>query len=120
MILRILVWIWALILLAVSLMPGDDLPELNIWQVDKVFHVLFYLIFVVLMRLGYPGAGNKRSLIIFFLIAVFYGLMIEVLQENFVKNRYFDIYDIGANAVGAAIALIIVKQKRIKTWLARY
>lgn len=95
-------------------MPGDELPDLNIWQVDKVFHVFFYLIFVVLMRLGYPGAGNKRSLIIYFLIAVFYGVMIEVLQGSFVENRYFDIYDIGANAVGAALALIIVKRKTLE------
>ena len=49
---------------------------------------------------------NHHLLIVLF--AVFYGIVIEVLQNLLTKNRQADFYDAVANTLGAVVGFICV------------
>lgn len=77
---------------------------------DKTVHFVFYFVFVVLWALSFSGQySDKRKLrLSVFLAAVLYGILIEVCQEMFTKNRSADIADVLANTTGAATAVLIL------------
>lgn len=102
---------WASLILILSLLPGEDLPEINLWEFDKLAHAIFYAILsfstIAALRKQYPDWKN-RFLSIFFAIAlcIFFGLCIEVIQGTFLESRFFDIYDLVANFIGCLLGVI--------------
>lgn len=75
---------------------------------DKTVHFAFYFVFVVLWALSFSGHySDKRKLRLSVLLAaVLYGILIEICQGLFTKNRSADIVDILANTAGAATAVL--------------
>jgi len=102
--------VWLLLITLVSLRPGDKLPQIDLWQIDKIAHLGFYLIFVVLLRFGSKDDGGFFTSFSFLLLSAIHGVAIELLQENFVELRRFDIYDIVADVAGAILGLIIPRK----------
>lgn len=61
-----------------------------------------------------PLKNNKHSVLLFISIAVLffiYGIAIEFIQRDFVKNRSFDLGDIIADTIGCFLALVVVIKK---------
>lgn len=75
---------------------------------DKVVHFLFYFIFVLLWYYA-----TKNSVVKIFLIAVAYGILMEILQ-SFTKTRSADYTDAIANTLGALTAMIYITNKKTK------
>lgn len=104
--------IWVIITLYLSLTPGDELPEINLWQFDKVLHFGFYALMSVFARWSWFQQYNlhklrlKVKIILFAAISIF-SIVIEILQGELINGRYFDIFDILANLLGTIIGLII-------------
>lgn len=73
---------------------------------DKVVHFLFYFIFVFLWY-----HATKYSIIKIFLIAVTYGILMEILQ-SFTKTRSCDYTDAIANTLGAICSVLFIKNKK--------
>lgn len=69
---------------------------------DKIVHFTFYF---VANYLFLKSKFSKKYLIS--LVLIFYGIIIEVFQENFTKSRHFDFYDILANSLGVILALML-------------
>lgn len=100
---------WAIFILILSLLPGRDLPEISIWQIDKVIHFLFYFILVFLLYLaGKDEKIDPRNLFRFWMIASLYGFLIECMQGLFMADRFFDPFDEIANSIGSLIAALIL------------
>jgi VanZ family protein len=78
---------------------------------DKYVHLTFYFIFTVLwyltFRLRYIVSGAKIRLTIF-LIAVVFGILIELAQEFFTTDRSADVNDALANSTGSALAVLVL------------
>ena len=82
-------------------MPGSALPKdtwftrvhFDKWAHAGVFAVLLFLCF----------SAFRISRILLFVLAVLYGIGVEIIQKNWVLNRDFDLYDVLADAAGALI-----------------
>lgn len=105
--------LWAILIFIASSLPGKDLPDVPIWQVDKIFHILFYGILYLLTSNGYNRQKNdkrnypSRKEIYTFVVTIGYGFFIEIYQGLFLIDRHFDIFDVLANTIGAIIGLTV-------------
>jgi len=96
---------WALIILVVSVIPGEDLPSLSIWEPDKVMHALVYGILCYL--LAFSIAKNrfipKQTILYAIVLCILYGFVIELIQL-LLPTRSFDLLDAVANSTGCLLA----------------
>lgn len=103
-------------LTTVSLMHLGKLPDMNISFADKVFHFLAYGLFTLLwFWVFYYKFENSffKAVGLAFLLAISFGMLIEVLQGTLTTKRAFDLYDALANSLGALLmsSLILIKQR---------
>ena len=116
--------IWMLFILVASLISGNKLPSISISHIDKIGHLVCYAILAFLL-LGtfrrarfFPTINNdnhkdtkpfKTPLNYTLIIAISYGVIIEILQGTLFLHRNFEIPDIIANIIGAFIGIISYK-----------
>jgi len=85
-------------LTAISLTPLDSLNLPNFSYADKIVHFFLYFFLTIFWLLAYPNLWNKR--IRFIVIVIFWGVLIEFIQEYFIPTRFGDFYDALANSLG--------------------
>lgn len=108
--------LWALIILVVSVIPGEDLPSLSIWEPDKVMHAFVYGVLTALIYITRPQNAVFIKKLVFqaILLCILYGFFIELIQLV-LPTRKFDILDALANTVGCFIAgalILLISRKR--------
>jgi VanZ family protein len=98
-------------------LPGSALPKEDwlseIWF-DKWVHIG---IFITLLWLWCRALKLERSLayIIAIVVAVAYGLSIEIIQDRLVTNRSFDLGDLLADFIGSMFGVWLwVRRKKNK------
>src|SRR5690606_6972450 len=101
---------WLGIILILSFLPGDQLPKIDLgfFKVDLFVHLFFYFVLTFLMLNAFEKK-NEPFLMLFVYISVitiFIGFFVEIIQGNYIKNRFFDKNDIFANAIGTLIGLL--------------
>ncbi|MDD3459584.1 MAG: VanZ family protein [Weeksellaceae bacterium] len=114
---KILFCAYTLMLFTVTLLPvGVIQSESNEWLMhfdfknqDKVFHILLFFGFALLLR--FSGFVQKNSLII--LLPILTGILIEILQHLMGLGRTFDIYDIISNSLGVLLAFCLLSVKNL-------
>jgi VanZ family protein len=88
---------------------------IRIPHIDKITHFVFYCVFVVLGTLFLKEKTittfqlNKTVLRIL-LIAILYGIVIEVLQHIMPYDRAAEILDVLANTIGAIFGGLLIKK----------
>lgn len=93
-------------------MSIGKIPSLGTSFDDKIGHFGAYFIFT-LMVLNYLKSLHVESALFYaFIIAVFYGFLIELLQKYLTTGREYDIYDALANGFGAVIAVLFISTYR--------
>lgn len=92
-----------LILIAV-LIPGSNIPDVNLVGVDKIVHICMFSAWAVAMRFDFPGI--KPWLV--FILGMLFSLFTEVVQL-FAEGRSFDLYDMVSDAVGLVVGLLLAK-----------
>ncbi|MGB0976650.1 MAG: VanZ family protein [Prolixibacteraceae bacterium] len=98
--------LWLSIIFYGCLLPSNDIPKVRIPNIDKIVHLCFYVGFTYLLR----GATIKKLKAIYVLIiALGFGIGIEVLQQLLPVNRSASIADVAANTIGAIIGLVLFK-----------
>ncbi|MDX1462120.1 MAG: VanZ family protein [Marinirhabdus sp.] len=92
------------------LLPGKDLPPTDL-PLDKVVHVFLHagLLFLWLSYVNtiQTLTSIRKKAIFSFAACLAYGIVIEVLQENFVPLRYADVWDIAANGTGLILGGLV-------------
>jgi len=96
---------WTVLITVLSLISFERTPSfmLQLPFKDKLVHFIFYFVFVVLWCFGL----HKTDKIKILLIAVVYGIIIEILQYVLTENRTADFYDVLANSLGAFLAFFV-------------
>lgn len=101
-------------------MNSKGLPSIGIGfkGFDKVVHVFLHFVFAVLWS-GYITTRGKyeiKQACQVVLASLLYGVAIEIGQAFFTTTRKADIADVGANTLGAILAIVLwlSAQKRIK------
>ncbi|MHC1703425.1 MAG: VanZ family protein [Tenuifilaceae bacterium] len=110
--------VWAIVILILCGMPGDDLNKvkfIDIPHLDKIVHGFLYFVFTLLLisennsQKAYYET-TMSSIIIAAIIALSYGMLIEVLQKILFINRGAEILDMVANTIGFLVAVIFYRQ----------
>ncbi|HRE76204.1 MAG TPA: VanZ family protein [Flavobacterium sp.] len=100
---------WIVFITTLSLVSLNGLPKISPKNGDKYVHFIFYFILTLLLILNFVDkVGVKRSLVISFVIAVFYGIIIEILQGVLTENRKPEFADALVNSFGSLVATIVV------------
>ena len=106
-----LMYFWALLILFVSVIPGEALPSISIWEPDKVMHATVYGILTFLLfrtiKIRSLTYSLKKSALTAFILCIFYGFIIELIQLM-LPDRKFDLFDALANSIGCFITLACI------------
>ena len=107
--------IWTVLITVASLVSSSAIPKVNLLWNDKIVHFLFYFFFVVFWSFAlHKNFYLKKYSFIIVVFAIFYGIIIEVLQSVLTKTREADLFDAFANSLGAIVGFVgflIVKNK---------
>lgn len=109
---------WVVVITMLSLFSFSDMDldegNLNIPYADKVTHFVFYTVFSVLGCLfvrertrGRWTLGKTMGTIV--VSAIFYGILIEVLQYTITKDRMAEFADVLANTLGAFVGIGLIR-----------
>jgi VanZ family protein len=94
----------------VSIRNFESVPVQEV-NIDKYVHAAFYFIFTVLwhqfFKLGNPQKNRSYRLRVF-LMAVLFGIFMELCQQFFTTDRSADVSDALANTTGSAIAILLL------------
>lgn len=110
--------LWSIFILFLTLIPGQDLPEVKIFQVDKLAHCFVFAVLMVLSSYGLKRFSDIRGIppnpvLLTTLYCIVFGVMIEVLQQ-LIPERRFSYGDMLANNVGVGLGylgFIIIRKK---------
>jgi len=98
---------YALFLLVVSVLPGNNLPTVPDWFAlfgpDKVAHFGAYGVFALLLSVTLSERRTKWPIAKSVLLAALYGALMEILQGISGTGRQFDPVDMVANLLGAIL-----------------
>ena len=112
------VYFWAALSLTVfitvtcliSMRNFKDLEVVN--DTDKYVHLSFYLLFTIIwyqyLVRKFSTATEFKVRLYTFLWACSYGIIIEICQGAFTKDRQADFQDIIANSSGALLAITVL------------
>ena len=113
-----LAFLWLVFVSFLFCLPGAAFPSAD-WMsriyFDKWVHIgiftgiLFFWSWALQLL-------KRNSLLILFIVALLYGLLVEIVQDQFIPNRSFDWKDWVADLVGSIIGLLfwlyMVKKKK--------
>ena len=104
---------WIFFITTLSLVSLSGLPKISPQNGDKYVHFIFYFVLTLLLILNIVGETSlKNAIIISFLLAVFYGIIIELLQGVLTENRKPEVADVFSNSFGSLVATIVVLLNR--------
>ncbi|MCK4630593.1 MAG: VanZ family protein [Bacteroidales bacterium] len=105
--------IWGIFIFIICSFPGDNIPKsfiINIPFADKIIHFFLYFLLVILIMIGALRKVKTiltiRYFLLTFFISLFYGFLIEILQDFIFIMRSADFMDIIANSAGSFIGLL--------------
>ena len=94
------------------LTPSNDIPTVNIPNLDKLVHAFFHFVFTILWFLFFKKQVKKNNQFKLIIAAVcfslLFGIGIEILQDKLTTTRSGDFFDVLANLTGATIAFVLV------------
>ena len=106
--------VWACVIFMLILMPGNNMPDTNIWDVltfDKFAHFFVFAVLVFLLVIGFTKQHTyiwlkfnavKSALA----ISIGYSLLLETGQ-SLVPDRTFDLVDMLANTIGCFLGSLL-------------
>ena len=101
---------WTLLIAVVCLVKFGNLPSLGVSGADKYVHIILHFGFTMLWGFYFWQKRNQKTIPIIIrlvVVSLFYGILIEFLQETCTTTRHADIFDVLANGTGATIALLV-------------
>jgi len=104
----LLIFIMYLGLITYLSLTTIKVAKVNVSNADKMVHICIYAVFVILLYIPLVKYKISNSIFKAFIAAVIYGIIIEILQDNFTVNRQFDIYDIIANTLGSCLTVVFL------------
>lgn len=111
---KILLWlaiIWTAIVTFFCLSNFNELPKIGVSNFDKLGHITFHFGITFLWFLVfkfYILNENKKALKKAFLFSFFYGIIIEIFQDQFTATRSGDVFDVFANTFGSLLAILLI------------
>ncbi|MFM7839405.1 MAG: VanZ family protein [Chitinophagaceae bacterium] len=114
---------WTVLTLVLLCLPGSAIPGKGFFSIphlDKVAHIILFGNFVLFWSL-YAGRQKWAIVTLYYLIicivliSISLGIAMEFIQLNYIPNRGFDVWDIGADGLGSVGVGLLLWQKG-KQW----
>ena len=111
---QIILWlafIWTAIVTFFCLASFNELPKIEVTNFDKLGHISFHFGITFLWFLVFKFKllnENKKALKKAFLFSFFYGVTIEIFQDQFTETRSGDVLDVLANTSGSVLAILFI------------
>lgn len=99
-----------LITITLSLLPGENIKNvgfINIPFGDKLGHFIAYSALGFFWANVMKTSNNYVVKTVLFLFSL--GIVLELIQFNFLVGRFFEIFDIIANIIGSIVGIAINK-----------
>ena len=119
------IWLWTPVVIWMGFMfhcssiSGQDLPKLDIPNVDKLFHFTEYMVFGFLLTKALFHSSAKPNYKYIFIISVTIALLYgasDEFHQRFVPERSCDIFDLMFDLIGGcAGAGLSLYKERIKS-----
>ncbi len=102
---------WMLLVLLLTLTPGDNMPKTNLWasvlSFDTVAHFSVFGTLVFLMIIGLSKQYTfhflrRKAIVVSLTVSILYGVLIELMQYS-IPGRHFEFFDILANSLGCFV-----------------
>jgi len=114
--------LWAAFIMLLCGLPGQDLPNIDFWEIDiedKLAHVGVFAILGFLMVYGFKRRQPSRRItlnyiLLLVLIASAYGALTELLQGLLFPSRFASFADFIADSTGSVLGIVIAKYLLIK------
>ncbi|WP_243636357.1 VanZ family protein [Flavobacterium aquariorum] len=94
------------------LVNSNEIPVINIQNLDKCIHTFFHLVFTFVWFLffqkQFQSDNRIKPLMYSFIFSFVFGIAIEILQNLITTTRSADVLDVLANVVGAILAVFMV------------
>ena len=117
--LLILAVLYSCVISVLFFLSNPTLPKIEFSGIDKIVHSLIHFILINLWLLFiYFKNGfllKTRWILILLLSVLLYGIVIEILQDQFTVSRKADIFDVAANFTGSLLGIFFFKN--IKKYL---
>ena len=111
--LLVISFIWAVLILIISGLPGDSIPQSQLWsipQFDKIVHMGLYfplgLFLAAEFSLSRIAWLNKYTIVLTISIVALYGGLIEIGQDYLFINRSADWWDFFSDIFGGALGML--------------
>jgi VanZ family protein len=108
--------VYTLFITFALLTPITGAPKIEFPFVDKMVHFIMnaglFIVWSSSILSKRVGFSKTHTLALLFLGALFYGILIEVLQGSFVATRGADVFDVVANIFGLFFGLFVVKASK--------
>lgn len=108
----LLALLWTGVVSYFCLVNSNEIPVINIQNLDKCIHVFFHFVFTfvwfLFFRKHLQSQKAIKPIVFSFLFSFVFGISIEILQELFTTTRHADIFDVAANVTGAILAIFTV------------
>lgn len=103
--------LWTLFILVLTLIPGESLPSVGLFQVDKLVHIFFFFVLMILSSYNLKQVYEHwplsiSSLLVSSVYSVGLGTGIEIAQRV-VPGRNFSLLDILANCIGVGAGYFV-------------
>lgn len=111
---------WTLLIAFLCLVTFSKLPSLGVSGVDKYVHATLHFVFTLFWGSYISLKRNEikiPKILRVVMFSIFYGIVIEILQETITTTRHADILDVLANFTGtlSALAVFILLKKKKQT-----
>lgn len=102
--------VWACAIFIASSIPSSHLPSSAIFRQDKLIHMGIYAVLAVLVYRGFrkhaPARTATQAALATLGVCILYGVTDE-LHQHFVPGRSMDVFDLLADALGSALAVVL-------------
>jgi glycopeptide antibiotics resistance protein len=99
---KVLTLIVSLLILVAVLIPGSNIPNVNLVGVDKIVHICMFSAWAVAIRFDFPN--SKKWVVL--LAGMMFSLITEIVQL-FAEGRSFDFFDMLFDGIGLMIGLVV-------------
>ncbi|OOG74676.1 VanZ family protein [Flavobacterium sp. A45] len=104
--------LWTGIVSYFCLVNSNEIPVINIPNLDKCIHTFFHLVFTFVWFLFFNKHLQIDSIVkplVYSVVFSFvFGIIIEILQNLITTSRNADVFDIVANSVGTILAVFVI------------
>ena len=109
-------WVVVITMLSLFSFPAMDMDpgSFNVPYADKITHFIFYLVFAFVgcMSVRERTMGNLglvKTTRVVLVLAIIYGILIEILQYTLTTDRMAELGDVFANTLGAFAGIGLIR-----------